>query len=90
MKISNVPFFMPIGRGQIGHYLVDVRVITFPGDPSKKGMIYYEVQNLRSNTDLYMEQAKATVIMSSIAIGIILAPEIMAAGGGSLIPQLVQ
>ena len=90
MKISNVPFSVPIGKGQTGHYLGDIRVITFPGDTSKNGMIYYEVQNLRSNTELYMEQAKATVIMGSIAIGLILAPEIMAAGGGTLIPQLVQ
>ena len=40
------------------HLKADIRLITFPNDSLKKGMIYYDMQNSRIDSDYYKEAAK--------------------------------
>ena len=41
-----------------GHFKADIRLITFPNDSGKEGMIYYDMQNSRIDSDYYKEAAK--------------------------------
>lgn len=40
------------------HLKADIRLITFPNDSGKEGMIYYDMQNSRIDSDYYKEAAK--------------------------------
>lgn len=55
------------------HFKADIRLITFPNDSLKKGMIYYDMQNSRIDSDYYKETAKefltGVFIIGIIALG---------------------
>jgi hypothetical protein len=71
MRINNVPFDLPVGDGNMSHVLGDIRMITFPGDAARKGMIYYEISNMRPNAEAYRQQFKTTLIVGGVVAGVL-------------------
>ncbi|MFC2616412.1 MAG: hypothetical protein ACFNYQ_13065, partial [Treponema sp.] len=53
ITLHDVPLYVA-GR----HLKADIRLITFPNDSGKEGMIYYDMQNSRIDSDYYKEAAK--------------------------------